>query len=346
MKKNKRFYLWIIIILCLLSLIIYVSCGDGDDGGEVVPPGGDGGDLVIPNAPSSLNCTAVSSSQIDLWWIDNSDNELGFKIERRKEGESFSLIYTTGLNVTSYSDTGVEENTTYYYRLRAYNTVGDSIYSNEASETTQVLVATAVSYDQINLTWRDYYENEDGFKIERRKEGESFSLIYTTGENVTSWSDTGVEVNTTYYYRVYAFNATADSVYSNESSATTFSLFINYRVDEPVYAVAIDSSGGKWFGTDWGGVSYLDDNGTPANKSDDTWTSFRTADGLVHNLVYVVAIDSGGGKWFGTYSGVSYLDDNGTPANKADDKWTSFTIADGLVENHVIDIAFDTGGGK
>ena len=92
MKKKKRFYPWIINILCLLSLIIYPSCGGS--GPEL--PGGDGGDgLFIPNAPSSLNCTAVSSSQIDLQWIDNSDNELGFNIERRMEGEAFSLVYTT-----------------------------------------------------------------------------------------------------------------------------------------------------------------------------------------------------------------------------------------------------------
>ncbi len=196
MKKNKRFYLWIINILCLISLIIYTSCGDGG----VEPPGGNGGDgLFIPNAPSSLTCTAVSSSQIDLSWQDNSGNEDGFKIERKKVGESFSLIYTTGANITSYSDTGIEANTTYYYRVHAYNTAGDSAYSNEAFDTTQVLVATAVSYDQIDLTWRDYFDNEDGFKIERRKVGESFSLIYTTGENVTAWSNIGIDVNTTYY---------------------------------------------------------------------------------------------------------------------------------------------------
>ena len=112
MKKNKRFYLWLINILCLLSLIIYMSCG----GVGVEHPGGDG--LVIPNAPSSLTCTAVSSTQIDLQWIDNSYNEDGFNIERRKVGESFSLIYTTQANVTSYSDTVLEANTTYYLKSR------------------------------------------------------------------------------------------------------------------------------------------------------------------------------------------------------------------------------------
>ena len=301
---------------------------------------------LFPNAPSSLTCTAVSSSQIDLSWQDNSGNEDGFKIERKKVGESFSLIYTTGANITSYSDTGIEANTTYYYRVHAYNTAGDSAYSNEAFDTTQVLVATAVSYDQIDLTWRDYFDNEDGFKIERRKVGESFSLIYTTGENVTAWSNIGIDVNTTYYYRVYAYNATADSVYSNESSATTFSLFTNFLVDEPVYAVVIDSSGGKWFGTGWRGVSYLDDNGTPDNKSDDAWTSFTTADGLVNNRVNTIAIDSSGGKWFGTGGGVSYLDDNGTPDNKSDDTWTSFTTADGLVNNRINAAAINSSGGK
>ncbi len=60
----------------------------------------------------------------------------------------------------------------------------------------------------------------------------------------------------------------------------------------------------KELGT-YGGVSYLDDNGTPGNKADDTWTSFTT--GLASLQVYAIAIDSGEGKWIGTQDGVSYL---------------------------------------
>ena len=88
-----------------------------------------------PAAPSALGATAVSSSQIDLGWTDNADNEDGFKIESKTTG-AFEQIDTVGADVTTYNDTGLSASTTYTYRVRAYNGAGDSAYSNEASDTT------------------------------------------------------------------------------------------------------------------------------------------------------------------------------------------------------------------
>jgi 3-mercaptopyruvate sulfurtransferase SseA len=78
----------------------------------------------------------VSSSQINLSWTDNSNNETGFKVERSKNGRGFSQIATVGANVTTYTDTGLKASTTYRYRVRAYNAGGNSTYSNIASATT------------------------------------------------------------------------------------------------------------------------------------------------------------------------------------------------------------------
>ncbi len=92
--------------------------------------------VTIPNDPSNLVATAITSRRIDLSWHDNSDNEAGFKIERRTETEgSYKQIATVGPDITTYADRGVVENTTYYYRVRAYNTVGHSSYSNEDTTT-------------------------------------------------------------------------------------------------------------------------------------------------------------------------------------------------------------------
>lgn len=93
---------------------------------------------VVPGAPSNLTATAISSNRIDLSWTDNSGGETGFKIERKIDsGGTYSQIATVSTNVTTYSDTGLDPATTYYYRVRTYNTAGDSGYSNEASATTQ-----------------------------------------------------------------------------------------------------------------------------------------------------------------------------------------------------------------
>jgi len=78
----------------------------------------------------------MSSSQINLTWQDISSDETGFKIERKTGTGSYSQIATVGANVTSYSNTLLSANTTYYYRVRAYNAAANSDYSNEASATT------------------------------------------------------------------------------------------------------------------------------------------------------------------------------------------------------------------
>lgn len=114
-----------------------------------------------------------------------------------------------------------------------------------------------------------------------------------------------------------------------------------------ITAIEIDSSNGKWIGTYGNGVSYLDDNGSPFDKSDDTWITFNTSDGLVYNYILTIAISEDEKKWFGAVGiGVSYFDDNGTPTNKADDTWTTFSVSDGLSNQLVDAIAIDSSGGK
>jgi hypothetical protein len=95
---------------------------------------------TAPTAPSNLAATATSSSQINLTWTDNSNNETGFKIERATNSaftQNLTLVATTAANATSYSNTGLSAGTTYYYRARATNAVGDSANSATASATTQ-----------------------------------------------------------------------------------------------------------------------------------------------------------------------------------------------------------------
>src|SRR5207244_13195144 len=87
-------------------------------------------------SPSTLAATAISRSEIDLSWTDNSANEDGFRIERSTDGTNFAEIATVGPNVTTYADTGLTRNKQYYYRVRAYNSAGTSAYSNVASAET------------------------------------------------------------------------------------------------------------------------------------------------------------------------------------------------------------------
>ena len=91
----------------------------------------------LPTGPSNLTATAVSSSQINLSWKDTSNNETGFKI-KRKTGVNgiYTTIATLGANATSYSNTGLTAGMTYYYDVWAYNSYGESAYSDEVSAIT------------------------------------------------------------------------------------------------------------------------------------------------------------------------------------------------------------------
>ena len=186
---------------------------------------------TAPTAPGNLAATAISTSQINLSWVDNSTDETGFKIERKTgSGGTYAQIATVAAGSTTYSNTGLTAGTTYFYRVRATNASGDSAYSNEASAATldalpaapSGLSATAISTSQINLSWTDNATNETGFKIERKTgSGGTYAQIGTTGAGVTTYTDTGLTAGTTYFYRVRATNAAGDSAYSAEASATT-----------------------------------------------------------------------------------------------------------------------------
>lgn len=186
---------------------------------------------TAPTTPGSLGATAVSTSQINLSWADLSSNETGFRLERSQGGGAFGLIATLGANVTSYQDTGLAASTQYTYRVRSYNSVGDSSNSNTASATTQTapagpkaptgLSATAASASQINLSWADNSTEEEGFRIERAVSGGSFVEITIVRAGSVSYADTGLTANTGYTYRVRAFNNSGNSAYTNTASATT-----------------------------------------------------------------------------------------------------------------------------
>jgi acid phosphatase type 7 len=189
---------------------------------------------VPPAAPTNLTAVTVSSSQISLSWTDNANNENGFKVEQSTDGTTFTQIAMLGSNAVSFSVTGLTASTTYTYRVVSFNDAGSSSFSNTASATTSAappalpaapsaLTATAVSSTRINLAWTDNSGNESGFKIERCKNVNctNFAQIAQVGANVTTFADTGVSKNTSYSYRVRAFNGGGNSSYSNTATAKT-----------------------------------------------------------------------------------------------------------------------------
>jgi len=109
--------------------------------------------LTPPDAPINLAATAISSTQIDLTW-DNVSDESGYEIQHKKAGEDFQQIGTTASDINSYSDTALQPDTNYTYRVRAYNAAGNSDWSDDATAMTlennppDVSLIPDVSFDE------------------------------------------------------------------------------------------------------------------------------------------------------------------------------------------------------
>jgi hypothetical protein len=110
---------------------------------------------VAPIPPSNLKVTATATDTLELSWIDNSTNEDGFKIERKEGSDgSYIQIDTVGADITAYNDTvfALTLDTLYSYRIRSYNSFGDSNYSNEASVTQKMLAFDAQAGDWFGIS--------------------------------------------------------------------------------------------------------------------------------------------------------------------------------------------------
>ena len=185
-----------------------------------------------PTAPDNLAATPISSTQIELTWQDNSGNETGFKLERSKgDNANFTEVATIAKNTLTYQDQNLEAATTYFYRVRAINTGGNSGYSTQLETRTQnppppqapsSITAQATSNTEVQLTWQDNATTETGFTIERsRGDANNFVEVTTVAANTTAYTDQNLTEITDYFYRVRAVNAGGGSAYTSIVSVKT-----------------------------------------------------------------------------------------------------------------------------
>ena len=197
-------------------------------------------DTTPPEAPTGLTATAVSTSQIDLDWANNTEGDLDHYNVYRSTTSGFTPDagnFVAETTVSNYSDTGLSAGTTYYYKVTAVDTSGnESDPSAEASATTEApdttppaaptgLTATAVSTSQIDLDWNNNTEGDlDHYNVYRSTTS-GFTPgagNFVTETTVSNYSDTGLSAGTTYYYKVTAVDTSGnESNPSAQASATT-----------------------------------------------------------------------------------------------------------------------------
>jgi hypothetical protein len=176
---------------------------------------------TAPAAPSSLATRSLAYNSVAIGWSDNSSNESGFTVQRSSDGVNFTEIASLGAGAVSFSDATVSARTAYYYRVRAFNSIGGSAYSNVLSVTTPDLpppppaapasVAAANKADGSALvSWQDASTNESSFEVRRetwnakRSIWGSLMVVGTVPANMTNIVD--LSGNGTYRYSVRAVN--------------------------------------------------------------------------------------------------------------------------------------------
>lgn len=126
--NGLRLFVFIGLIFTISCLII--GCGGGSGGGDDDEDNNNQQNNSAPNPPDNLQYLVISSSQINLEWNDNSDNENGFEIEQSQDNLDYTTIGNVDENTITYNVTGLSEGVTYYFRVLAINDYGDSEYSN------------------------------------------------------------------------------------------------------------------------------------------------------------------------------------------------------------------------
>ena len=213
---------------CCFMVILFQACSES----EQVPP------EEVPFPPTDLTAIGVSDSQIDLAWTNVSTNLQGSKIERKTGQDSFSEIATVDADTEIYSDTNLDPQTSYEYRLYAYNSGGKSLtYSNQVNATT-LKSPVPVQLSTISITTIGSASAFGGGTIisDGFPEILTQGVVWSTTANPTVALNTkttdekdagifnsvltGLEHATKYYVRAYATNA-IETAYGNELTFVT-----------------------------------------------------------------------------------------------------------------------------
>ncbi len=184
-----------------------------------------------PNAPT-LNALTAGNGSVGLTWTtpgSNGSTLTGYRVYRSTSSGTETSLITLGL-VNSYTDTGLTNGTTYYYKVTALNAVGESNLSNERSATPAApagapgapTLNAAGGNGSVSLNWTTPSANGSallGYWLYRSTASGAETLLGMLG-TVNSYTDTGLTNGTTYYYKITAVNAYGESALSNETSGT------------------------------------------------------------------------------------------------------------------------------
>ncbi len=217
-----------------------VSASFTDRAGNQAPAAVLSSTLTISNPPDAptLSATGAGETTLGLAWISKNIGDFSqFRLYRDDDSgvnENSDLIATiTSQETSTFTDEELEPSTTYYYRLFIYDNSGLSASSNEISRRTLAnqspdpvsLAIEAQDSTTVRLTWtRNNDDDFESYRIYRsNSSGVSNSpsdlMVIENSQATTNFTDDGLEIGQTYYYKIYVFDRFGASAGSNEVSA-------------------------------------------------------------------------------------------------------------------------------
>lgn len=237
--------------------IRYYPYGESDFSGEAC-----GTAFPTLYAPTNIVATAISDTEIDVTFKDNSEAETSHRVQRKVVGNGgWGDVVSLEPNREFYRDTGLVKGESYTYQVRAEGEGEPTGYIESAQVTTisepsaptlANILAADTKDKSIRIRWSDV-ANETGYRIEMSKNtdlpfGEAEEdLIAVVGVGVTDFLATGLDAGTAYSFRVRAYNAAGNGTFSATKAATTDAVYVPTEFEkwirnpniEPVYLAEI-----------------------------------------------------------------------------------------------------------
>jgi predicted esterase len=189
--------------------------------------------ITAPAVPTLTAATGVSNTIVSLNFTDNSSNESGFELWRSQgSGGFFNLVGVLKKNSSTYVDSSGAVNTSYTYKIRAYNQGGFSAYSNELTASTlnipnapSNLKVAVVGPKHVNITWQNNSANS-GFGISIYRSAVNKNTGFVRIDSVANpgmafYQDTSIALSQKFYYKVRAYNSVL-STFSNVDSSSVY----------------------------------------------------------------------------------------------------------------------------
>jgi subtilisin family serine protease len=181
-----------------------------------------------PAAPSNVRPDNVWSRKVDVAWIDNSDNETGFRIMVSADGgATWSEAGTTRQDATRFRVEGLDAEKSYIFGVQSIAGGDASALARSRSIVTAPPSPTGVRSENVwartvDLAWNDGSRTETGFRVYvSRNGGASWTMLGTAAANSQRFRVSNLSPSTTYQFAVRAEGAEGLSEYSNTATIVT-----------------------------------------------------------------------------------------------------------------------------